>query len=394
MRGRVRIPNIEAETFGVFTNNIHSGAFRGYSSPELLFAQEQFIEEIGEELGLSPLEMRRINCRKNGSTVATGAEVEHVILPELIDFTAKQTGYERKHAENRAQRGVLRRGVGIGNSRIAAAAVYGAESPDAAGAFFFNRQRGGSVLLHSGLAENGQGLMTVYCQIAAEAYGVPFERAFSFTARIRNASRLRHDRGLARNGDGRAARPSRGRKLNRILRGECQSASTLFTAGKGGAPRDRTADEYFVLLDSFFFDPDYPDYRVFACGSGGLRRSGGHVPLPPTSGFTPPPCLQDHATQQGKAFPTYSYACVVAEVEVDTSTGEVSVLRVTSSHDTGTAINPALIQGQVYGGVVMGQGYGTMEEVVTKNGLVKTQNLDEYLIPTAMDMPENPHQSL
>jgi len=69
-------------------------------------------------------------------------------------------------------------------------------------------------------------------------------------------------------------------------------------------------------------------------------------------------------------------------------TGEVNVLRVTSSHDAGTAINPALVKGQVYGGVVMGLGYGTMEEVVTKNGLVKTQNLDEYLIPTAMDMPE------
>ncbi len=380
--GAYGIPNIEAETFGVFTNNIHSGAFRGYSSPELLFAQEQFIEEIGEELGLSPLEIRRINCLKNGSTVATGAEVEHVILPDLIEYTASQTGYERKHAENRAQVGILRHGVGMAISHRGCG--YGAESPDAAGAFLIVNEDG-SVLLHSGLAENGQGLKTVYCQIAAEALGVSFDSIQFYgtdTHCIPDCGMTVASRGTVM-----GAQPVKraGEKLNRILR-ENAVGLDLFKAGKGGSPCDRTADD-IVLLDSFFFDPNYPDYRVSLAEVAGTALWRGMC-LSAYEWFTPPPCLQDHATQQGKAFPTYSYACVVAEVEVDTSTGEVNVVRVTSSHDTGTAINPALIQGQVYGGVVMGQGYGTMEEVVTKNGLVKTQNLDEYLIPTAMDMPE------
>ncbi len=382
LRGANGYPQDRSRNLGRNTNNIHSGAFRGYSSPELLFAQEQFIEEIGEELGLSPLEMRRINCLKNGSTVATGAEVEHVILPDLIEYTASQTGYERKHAENRAQVGILRHGIGMAISHRGCG--YGAESPDAAGAFLIVNEDG-SVLLHSGLAENGQGLKTVYCQIAAEALGVSFDSIQFYgtdTHCIPDCGMTVASRGTVM-----GAQPVRraGERLNRILR-ENAVGLDLFTAGKGGASRDRTADD-IVLLDSFFFDPDYPDYRISLAEVAGTALWRGMC-LSAYEWFTPPPCLQDHATQQGKAFPTYSYACVVAEVEVDTSTGEVSVLRVTSSHDTGTAINPALIQGQVYGGVVMGQGYGTREEVVTKNGLVKTQNLDEYLIPTAMDMPE------
>lgn len=380
--GAYHIPNVLAETYGVFTNNIHSGAFRGYSSPELLFAQEQFIEEIAEEIGLTPLEIRRVNCLRDGATVATGAKVHHVILPEMIDFTAEQTDYANKHAENRAQKGLVRRGIGMAISHRGCG--YGAESPDAAGAFLIVNEDG-SVLLHSGLAENGQGLKTAYCQIAAEALGVPYESVRFYgtdTHCIPDCGMTVASRGTVM-----GAQPVKkvGESLNRTLR---ENAVGLghFAAGKGGAASDRTAEE-IVLLDGFFFDPNYPDYRVSLADVAGAALWRG-MSLAAYEWFTPPPCLQEHDTQQGKAFPTYSYVCVVAEVEVDMGTGEVNVLRVTSSHDTGTAINPALVKGQVYGGVVMGQGYGTMEEVVTKNGLVKTQNLDEYLIPTAMDMPD------
>jgi len=380
--GAYNIPNVEADTFGVFTNNIHSGAFRGYSSPELLFAQEQFVEELAEELGMTPIEFRRINCLRNGATVATGAEVQHVVLPEMIDYTADQTDYERRHAENRKQTGPVRHGIGMAISHRGCG--YGAESPDAAGAFLIVNEDG-SVLLHSGLAENGQGLKTAYCQIAAESLGVPLDSVRFYgtdTHCIPDCGMTVASRGTVM-----GAQPVRkaGDKLNRILR-ENAVGLGMFTAGKGGADRDRTAGD-IILLDGLFFDPAHPDYKVplAQVANAALWRG---MCLSAYEWYTPPPCVQDHATQQGRAFPTYSYVCVVAEVVVDLRTGEVSVLRVTSSHDTGTAINPALVKGQVYGGILMGMGYGTMEEVVTKNGRVKTQNLDEYLIPTAMDMPE------
>ncbi|HWQ58033.1 MAG TPA: xanthine dehydrogenase family protein molybdopterin-binding subunit [Clostridia bacterium] len=380
--GAYDIPNVEAETYGVFTNNIHSGAFRGYSSPELLFAQEQFVEELAEALGMTPLAFRRVNCLRDGATVATGAKVSHVTLPEMIDYTAKQTDYEHKRAAYRAQTGSVRRGVGMAISHRGCG--YGAESPDAAGAFLIVNEDG-SVLLHSGLAENGQGLKTAYCQIAAESLGVPLESIRFYgtdTHCIPDCGMTVASRGTVM-----GAQPVRraGEKLNRILR-ENAIGLGLFRADMGGASKDRTADD-IALADGCFFDPNQPDYRVPLSRVAGAALWRGMC-LSAYEWFTPPPCVQDHDTQQGKAFPTYSYACVVAEVEVNLGTGEVGVVRVTSSHDAGTAINPALVKGQVYGGVLMGQGYGTMEEVVTKDGLVKTLNLNEYLIPTAMDMPE------
>ena len=87
--------------------------------------------------------------------------------------------------------------------------------------------------------------------------------------------------------------------------------------------------------------------------------------------FMPQQLDQDHHTGQGNAFPTFSYGCVIAEIEVDMKTGYVDVQKVTSSHDVGTAINPALIKGQIYGGILMGQGYGVMEDVAPSNGRVK-----------------------
>ena len=380
--GAYHIENIAGETFGVFSNSIHGGAFRGYSSPELLFAQEQFIEELAEAAGFTPLEFRKKNCLRDGATVATGARVTQVILPALIDYTAAETDYERKWAQYRAQEGRLRRGIGMAVSHRGCG--YGAESPDAAGAFLIVNEDG-SVLLHSGLAENGQGLKTAYCQIAAEALGVKLESIRFYgtdTHCIPDCGMTVASRGTVM-----GAQPVKkaAEKLNAILRQNAVSLG-LFAAGKGGAVRDRTAAE-LVLLDGFFFDPAHETYRVPLAQVAGAALWQGMC-LSSYEWFTPPPCVQDHDSGQGRAFPTYAYACVVAEVLVDTGTGFVQVERVTSSHDVGTAINPALIRGQVYGGIVMGQGYGTMEEVVTKNGIVKTLNLDEYLIPTAQDMPE------
>ena len=97
--------------------------------------------------------------------------------------------------------------------------------------------------------------------------------------------------------------------------------------------------------------------------------------------FEPKPLVVDHETGQGDVFPTYSYACVVAEVEVDLETGYVDVLKVTAAHDCGTVINPATAKGQIYGGIAMGMGYACTEEVEVNKGKVGTQNFDSYIFP-------------
>jgi len=104
--------------------------------------------------------------------------------------------------------------------------------------------------------------------------------------------------------------------------------------------------------------------------------------------YKAPDISWDEEIGQGRPYFTYVYGCQIAEVEVDTATGQIEVLKMTAAHDVGRAINPACLKGQIYGGVMMGLGYGIMEEVEITNGYIKNTNFDEYLIPTVKDMPE------
>ena len=96
----------------------------------------------------------------------------------------------------------------------------------------------------------------------------------------------------------------------------------------------------------------------------------------------------DRETGQGNAYSNYSYATQLAEVEVDTETGKVEVLRVIAATDVGKAINPSNVEGQIEGGVVMGVGYALTEEVKQEKGYLKTKNLGEYMVPTSLDVPD------
>ena len=147
-----------------------------------------------------------------------------------------------------------------------------------------------------------------------------------------------------------------------------------------------TADDV-ELCGSFYYLKKYPDVKVpFGSVCNACLWTGKQMAA--FEWFKPQDLIQDHATGQGKAFPTFAYGCIVAEVEVDMKTGYVDVLEVTASHDVGTAINPALIKGQIYGGIVMGQGYAVTEDVITGKRGQKTKNFDSYIIPTAMDAPK------
>lgn len=103
--------------------------------------------------------------------------------------------------------------------------------------------------------------------------------------------------------------------------------------------------------------------------------------------FNPDTTSLDENTSFGKPYATYAFATQVVEVEVDTETGRVEVLRIFAAHDVGRAINPQLVEGQIEGGATMGLGYGLMEEITAVNGRIKNTNFTDYLIPTALDVP-------
>lgn len=104
--------------------------------------------------------------------------------------------------------------------------------------------------------------------------------------------------------------------------------------------------------------------------------------------FNPVSTGLDLSNGSGSPYATYAFATQVAEVEVDTETGKVEVLRLVASHDVGKAINPKLVEAQIEGGSVMGVGYALLEEVNVSKGKIGNPNFDAYLLPTALDTPE------
>lgn len=387
--GAYDIDHISTDTLGVFTNTNSGGAFRGYSSPQLIFAQEQMIDELAEALGMSELELRRINCLRDGSRAATDGVVEHVSLREVMDAMAEQTDYARKREAYQHQTGRKRKGIGMAIAHRGCG--FGAESPDAAGTMVIANEDG-SVTVNCALTENGQGLRTTYCMIVAEALGVPYEQVFFYggdTQSIPDSGITAASRGTTAGG---LSAKKAAEQLNEIMRHNAVELG-FFTAEKLHAAcpesrvnRDLTQEE-IVLRKGMFYAPDHPSYTVsFAevCGAAlwcGMQMSS-------FAWYRPEPFQHDHHMGRGKAFGTYSYGCVIAEVEVDLGTGFVDVQRVSAGHDLGTVVHPELAKGQVYGGIVMGQGFATTEEVTLKKGRVATRNLDSYIIPTVLDMPQ------
>lgn len=406
--GVYNIPHVKTDTYGVFTNNIHGGAFRGYSSPQLIFGQEQFLTEVAQEIGMDPVAFRRKNILRRGDRTATGQTlVEETITEEILDFMVETTDYYRKRAafEETHQSETKRRGIALVTCMRGCG--YGAETPDASAALC-TANEDGTILINSGLAENGQGLKTAYAQIAAEGIGCTPDR-------------------IAFSGVDTHAIPDSGMTV--ASRGTVMGAQSMRRAAidLGAMLRETAAGMLGVAPE----DVDIRDNEyVIACREPGmvrvLRREASVEPVAVDADgrflggngtvcsihdtvrladvcntrlwtgkslaafcWSEPRDLGlDHHTGQGDAFPTYSYGCVVAEVEVDMETGYVDVLKVSAAHDVGTCINPDTAKGQVYGGIAMGQGFGVTEEVPVPRGRPGSLNFDTYIFPTAMDVPE------
>lgn len=366
------IPNVKVDVYGVYTNNVHSGAMRGYSSPQVIFAQEQVMEELAEELGLDPVEFRKINALRTGSITATGQKlVQPVTIHELMDIIVDKTQFTEKRKIYNVETGPKKKGIGM--AICFRGCGFGAEAVDAAGATV-TALEDGTIIINSGLVENGQGLKTVYSQIVAESLGIPVEKIHFIgvdTHSMPDCGMSVASRGTVM---GSQAMKIAAQQLKEILK---RTAAEMLSA----------SIEDIELDEGIFYVKNNPEKKVFFSDVCNTQLWTGRQ----MSVFVwrqPKELSYNHKIGQGDAFPTYSYGCVAAEVEVDTETGYVQILKVVSCHDVGTAVNPGLARGQIYGGIAMGMGFAVMEEVETNKGIVANLNLDSYLIPTALDVPE------
>jgi len=373
--GPYEVPAVKTDILAAFTNNTYTGAMRGFGAPQAVFANESLMDEIALELGIDPVDVRRLNGYRQGSVTATGHKLdEHTVsLMEVIDRATEAAGWREKRQrlplENRGK--TIVRGIGMACSFRGCS--LGAEGVDATGAIV-SVQTDGSVIVSTGLAENGQGLRTIFSQIAAEELGVDIGRIVFLpcdTSGVPDGGPTVASRSTIMGGNAvrDAARKAR-RALEDAVAQELGVSSEEIEAGF----------EEFSAIGDRTLRVGFDQAVAMAWNQARLMASFGWHQAPKVN--------WDEHVGQGKAYFTYVYGCQVAEVAVDTATGQVRVERLTAAHDVGRAVNPQAVQGQFYGGMAMGLGYGLLEEVELKKGATRTKNFDQYLIPTAMDVPE------
>ena len=364
--------NVKTDVFAVYTNNNYTGAMRGFGSPQVNFAIESMMDELGERVGKDPLEIRVQNGFRDGAVTATQQQLTHkVSLTEVLTKAAEAADFQAKWKQYRtAPAAPKKRGIGLACSYRGVS--LGAEGVDAAGAIV-SVQTDGSVIVSSGITDMGQGAQTQMSQIAAEVLGVSMDRIRFLntnTNRVPDSGPTVASRGTIMGG-------SAAKKAAENVR------ATLLGVGaemvKAALDECDLADNHLVEKRSGKHLASFAEVAAECFRRGKPMHALGWHKAPPTSWHD--------EEGKGEAYFTFVYGANVAEVEVDTETGKVDVLAFVSCHDVGKAINRNTVLGQFYGGVAMGLGYGLLEEFDYEEAVPRQLNFDEYLIPTAMDVP-------
>ncbi len=333
--GPYDIPNVQVDTHAVYTNNIPAGAFRGFGAPQGHFVAEMQMNKLAEKLGMDLVELRLKNLLREGGLLPTQTPLPGgpVSLVQVTQECAKEFGWDKEESDIGLS-GHLVRGAGFACGFKNIGFSFGAQEASWAAVELSGKTEiEQAVVFHAG-ADVGQGAHTAMAQMAAHALGLPLEKikmvvsdtAFTANSGSASASRMTFMSGNAIKGAAKLAL-EKWRDENRPARGEYSY----------NAP----ATEMFDPLD-------------------------GH----------------------SKPNLAYGYVAQAVEVEVDTETGQVRVVRVTSAHDVGKAVNPRMIEGQIEGGIVQAVGYAITENFVMKDGRVLTPYMSNYLMPGVLDIPD------
>jgi len=361
--GPYSVPHYRALTRAVHTNLVPAGAFRGFGVPQAAIAQEQLYDELADRVGMDRLEFRILNALDDHTPTVTGQVLGAGvgIRACLEALRPKWKAARREAAEfNSNAITALRRGVGV------AGMWYGCGNTSLPNpsTVRIGLKPYGRVALHQGAVDIGQGSNTIVAQICADALGAPIERfdlLSGDTAITPDCGKTSASRQTLVTGK---AAQMAGEKLRRAilkLAGACDCATLLFNDG-GVTVRDGDKSHVLALRD---LPLDEHGYVITSEAT-----------------FDPPTSPLD-ANGQGVPYAVFGFGAHMAEIEVDSELGTVRVLKVTAAHDVGRAINPTLIEGQIEGGVAQGLGMALMEEFFPGKG----ENLHDYLIPSAGDIP-------
>ncbi len=365
-----QIPHYRFEGVRVFTNKPPCGPKRGHGTPQPRFAIERQLDAAAADLGLDPVGIRLVNAVKPFTKTVNHLRITSCGLEECIRRVVAESGYERK-------RGRLPRGRGVGfavGAYLSGAGlpIYWNEMPQSQ--VHITVDRGGGVTVFSGATDIGQGSTAALAAIVAETLGIAPEDIAMVTS----------DTDLTPVDLGSYSSRVTFMAGNAALEAATRLARLI---AEGAAPRIGVAAVDLVLRDGRVGPRGDPGrslswreaVREAAARSGALAASGT---------YRAPDLAGPYRGSGVGISPAYSYSAAVAQVTADPETGEVTVEDVWLAHDIGRAINPALAEGQVEGGVLMAVGEALMEDHGFRpQGVHRGPSLLDYKIPGILDSP-------
>ncbi|MFC1902887.1 xanthine dehydrogenase family protein molybdopterin-binding subunit [Chloroflexota bacterium] len=360
--GHYRCPNTAGECEVVYCNSTPSGSQRGYGNSEIMWGVEQVVDMAAEKLGMDPIELRLKNTKKAGEPSNMVMPIESTYLEDCIRVGVDRIGWREKWG--RKKEGLKRRGVGVGTMTHCSGA-YPVLMEHSGAMVNFNGDGSASLIINPG--SPGTHIWGALAQIAAEELGIYPEDFYIVTG---ETDKTLFDLGSF-------------------------ASRTTYVTGTAVMLAAREAKEQLLeraarLLDVSPGELEVKDRRVYVKST---PEKG--LPVSEVVRSTMWDVKGDSMNIAGKSSfaskavspPTAAY---FTEVEVDTETGEVKVLKFISVQDCGTAINPMTVEGQCEGGVQQGIGYALTEDfsINKGTGVLESDNFHTYKMLSSLDMPE------
>ncbi|RMF37146.1 MAG: aldehyde oxidase, partial [Alphaproteobacteria bacterium] len=345
----------------IHTHSVPAGAFRGFGVPQSAIAQEAVFDELAAALGMDRLEFRILNALDNGLPNTTGQVFEssvgikpclEALRPHWREALEEAAAFNARGGHERMGVGVACGWYGCGNTSLPnPSTIRAGIRPD------------GSICLHQGAIDIGQGSETVITQFFAAALGVEPQR-------------------IARIGADTALTPDAGKTS--------ASRQTYVSGNAAKLAGESLRAQILRLTNCADGTLGFEGPRITVTEADGASHEIDLARLPVADGYAltaeesyDPPTSPLDENGQGAPYAVYGYAAQMAVLRVDTGLGTVALDRITAAHDVGRAINPVLVEGQIQGGVAQGIGMALMEEFIPS----RTENLHDYLIPTIGDVP-------
>ena len=346
--GTYRLPNMHIDAYCVYTNEPPRGHMRAPGEPQTIFAVESHMDMIAREMGLDRYEFRMMNVLQEGDEDPLGEKWHEVKAQETLEKAVASSTWNQPKPSKRYGRGIAmsERKPGSGESTT-----------------ITTLEEDGSVTLTTTMPETGTGTYTILEQIIAEVMTIPLERV---NINVADTDAVSFDTGAGGSRVAHVAGQATYQAAQALRQKAIAEASKLT-----GWPEGEISLENGILS------------RQSSSEEGiSLEQLASRV------ASQSQPALQTEFTYTSSPTEVTSFCAQVAEVEVDTESGQITVKKIVSAHDVGTILNPIFHQGQIEGGLIQGLGYALMEELPLEEGRVTSLHMGEYKIPTIKDIPE------